>query len=288
MKHLFYILTLTVASTVFAQHRTGIRSNSEEYVKLQESKAKLAIYLTTNKLVYIPGEEIELTVLVTNPTKEVLRVEDPFGSVGSGVRIRDSARPFRYEPDVRASFVVPLHYLITLEPGEQRKQTFFSNRSSLNVVAPKDAGMHTMVFSGYNNAEASFGVVEAELEKAFEFLLPVTRREQNSAIAKEVPTDLYQRVISVRAGQTSRLCLTLGTGPNSLEYSRFDERPGGERRLSKLGAFFGEIRCVAESNSPITTLEATFSNDGTMLLISTSADKSTRKLYVDGQKRVIP
>jgi hypothetical protein len=285
MKHNFWILLLTLSSTVFSQTRSGIRSGSPEYTKLQESNAKLAFSITTNKLTYLPGEEIGLTISVKNPTNEDLRVQNPFRSLSFRLRLLNSVHPAKHDYDFVPSIVVPIDTLVTLKAGEERTQTFWSDRSSLPYAAPRDVGKHKLVFEYI--AEASFDVVEAELDKAFEFLVPVTRREPSPATRRELPADTYQRVISVRAGRTSRLCLTLGTGPASLEYSRFDERPGGEKRLSELGSFFGTFRCIAESDSPITALEATFSNDGTMLLIGTAADKSTRKLYVDKQNRVM-
>jgi hypothetical protein len=287
MKRMFCIMLLCSGAMTIAQSTHAIRSSSEEYAKLRESNAKLAVTIATNKSTYLPGEEIELTIAAKNPTSESLRVLDPFRSLTSRVRILNSARPFRYQPDVAASFSVPIESLVTFAPGEERRKTFSFDRASLAIGAPEDIGQHKVILS-YNNAEALFEVVEAELETAFEFLLPIARKGRNEMLGVAEPTETYQRIISVKSGQSFRLCLNLGNAPGSLEYSRFGERPGGEKRLSKLGSFFGGFRCVAESDSPITTLEATFSNDGTMLLISTSADKSTRKLYVDRQNRVIP
>jgi len=237
MTNYLFIYFLFFCWTAIAQNSQFIYSDSTEYHDSLLAQARLSVSIATNKSTYLPGEGIELTLFVKNPTGETLRVRDPFNR------------------------------------GNGRFVTINSVKPSFSLFT-------------YNEVSVPLKVSDANLVQAFEFSLPRSKMERDVFGRAKVTEARYQRIISVQGEVKARLCLALGI-TDTLEYSRFPERLGGELRISKLGSFFGGLRCVAESNSPITSLDATFSSDGTMLLLGTAADKSTWKLYVDIKNKVI-
>lgn len=181
------IAALIAATQLHGQLQTGAepsRTPSPAILNI----GKLETTITTDHLVYGPGEVIKFTISVGNPTSQPLQIPNPFWSLGVGIDLLETGTErsavygteFTFASPHPNSSGAPLDKdLVLMQPSETMTRTIRSDEPTRPgggpvIYLPIKSGRYRVVYSLAPSKYASFTIAQPILERFTTVKLPAS------------------------------------------------------------------------------------------------------------------
>lgn len=149
--------------------------------RIDANTSRLQVSIALDKKVYFPGEALDITVTVRNPTNEALEVWEPFHPTCGGLDLLKKGTERARELGVEFSHLSPSPYsgapprpdrpVVMLQPNESRTKQLRSDDDGLGIMEGSDMslgaqspGTFRLVYSYARAAYAEFEIVMPALE----------------------------------------------------------------------------------------------------------------------------
>ena len=278
-RRLFFVTSGALTSAAWSQVRPDFDTLNDNITKMQTD-------VVVDKEVYLLGEEVKITLTVTNPTNRQLTVYQPLAPVtglATLVPLDDSGDMIPGKSTVSEFALTEADYLTwpieTLAAGQVRALSFSSSDElPLNrIVLPASPGRYGIYYQG---SLARFRFVRPVLEQINETRFPVDLFVPGDDLGTPAATvALFRYVFVLRHDNVSYICAQRGRS----ESFRRQGQPDYYGPLEPLVAnSLKPYKIVGTSASPVTSLVATMDNaENFTILYATSPGGPQTRIDVD-------
>ena len=278
----FLVTSALLSKAAWSQVRPGFDTLNENIARLQSS-------VVVDKELYLLGEEMRVTLTVTNPTNRSLIVYQPYVPVAGVVTLvplDDSGDMIPGKSTVSEFALTETDYLRwpieTLAAGQVRTQSFSSSDRTIplnRIVLPASPGRYGIYYS-YQGALARFRFVRPVLEQIDEARFPVDLFIPGDDLGTPAETvALFRYAFALRHDSVSYICALRGR----TDSFRRQGQPDYYGPLEPLVAnSLKPYKIVGTSASPVTSLVATMDNaENFTILYATSPGGPQTRIDVD-------
>lgn len=272
---------------------------------LEANKAKLAVSLTLDRDVYLPGEDAQVTIRIVNPTSQIMEVPEPFNPLTGLLSImHKSSNPL--DPvgiseleRSRASHenwvgIPPPPPVVWISPGQPIEKTFWISdpafpKNGSSFVAISDVhepeGLFRILYSYDYRASAQYQVVWPQFEQwtRVEFLKRGQIRDPAKPTGKTVTFPRWAWFAAV--GYQGSHIIIAGRGENTAGPLEPDQNGKFTGYMSRA---FSPFRRIAVSTAPITSLEGLADNAENITLIYTDQTGHRSTLKLNANRDLMP